>query len=42
MTVRSLTVLLTASFSEEGSNKRTYENKVYAEFLKYIRQVASK
>jgi len=40
--MRTLISLLKATFSEEGSNKRRFENQIYAEFLKYLRQVSSK
>ena len=29
-------------FSEEGSNKRKFENEVYSAFMKYLRKVAGK
>ena len=40
--MRNLISLLKATFSEEESNKRRLENQIYAEFLKYLRQVSSK
>ena len=42
LTVRSLVGLLKPRFSEEGSNRRRFENEIYAQFMKYIRLVASK
>ena len=41
LTVKCLMQLLKPMFSEEGSNKRRFESEIYAEFLKYVRQVAS-
>ncbi|XP_070560094.1 uncharacterized protein [Ptychodera flava] len=41
LTVKKVVTLLTPLFSEEGSNKRTFESKVYSLFLKYLREVAS-
>jgi len=37
-----VTNLLKPEFSEEGSNSRTFENAVYAKFMKYPREAASK
>ena len=43
LTVRRLLHnLLTAQFSEEGSNRRIFENATYEQFVKYVREVASK
>ena len=42
LTVRSLVGLLKPRFSEEGSNRRRFENEIYGQFMKYIRLVASK
>lgn len=42
ITVKQLTQLLKPEFSAEGSNSRSMENKVYAAFIKYLREVASK
>ncbi|KAH3805220.1 hypothetical protein DPMN_133517 [Dreissena polymorpha] len=33
-------MLLQPQFSEEGSNKRSFENKVYGAFTRYLREVA--
>ena len=41
LTFRKLTSILRPSFSEEGSNKRLFENLTYAAFLKYLREVSS-
>lgn len=37
-----LTTLLKPQFSEDGSNSKEMEKKVYAAFLRYLREVASK
>lgn len=42
LTVKQLVHLLKPEFSPEGSNSRSLENKVYAAFVKYMREVASK
>ena len=42
LTLRSFVNLFTPSFSEEGSNKRKFENDVYAVLVIYLRKVASK
>ena len=42
LTVKQLVHLLKPEFSPEGSNSRSLENDVYAAFVKYIREVASK
>ena len=42
MTFRRLTSLLKPVFAEDGSNERTYQNKVYNVFLKYLREAGSK
>ena len=43
LTVRNVTNLIEPEFSEDGSNiSRTLENAVYAKFIKYIREAASK
>ena len=42
LTVKKLVNLFQPVFSEEGSNSRRLEKSVYALFLKYIREVASK
>lgn len=41
LTVKQLVHLLKPEFSPEGSNSRSLENKVYAAFVKYMREVAS-
>ena len=41
MTFRRLVSLLKPVFAEDGSNERTYQNKVYNVFLKYLREVGS-
>ena len=40
-TVPMLIHLLTAKFSEEGSNSLIYEKAVYGRFVKYVKEVAS-
>ena len=42
LTVKNVSNLLKPEFSEEGSNNRTFENAVYAKFMKYLREAASK
>ena len=42
MTFRRLVSLLKPVFAEDGSNERTYQNKVYNVFLKYLREAGSK
>ena len=42
LTFGMLTTILKPQFSSEGSNKNTVEKKVYAAFLHYLREVASK
>lgn len=42
LTLRKLTVLLTPSFSPEGSNRKKFETEVYSLFVKYLREAASK
>ena len=42
LTVKNVTNLLKPEFSEEGSNSRTFENAVYAKFMKYLREATSK
>ena len=41
LTLKRLLLLLKPTFSEEGSNKRMFENNVYSCFVKYARNVAS-
>ncbi|XP_070547220.1 uncharacterized protein [Ptychodera flava] len=41
LTMRKLMHLLKPIFSEEGSNKRTFEDSIYAQYVKYVREVAS-
>ncbi|XP_015777267.1 PREDICTED: uncharacterized protein LOC107355242, partial [Acropora digitifera] len=41
LTVKKVTHLLKPEFSEEGTNSRKFENAVYSQFLKYLREVAS-
>ena len=41
MTFRRLVSLLKPVFAEDGSNERTYQNKVYNVFLKYLREAGS-
>ncbi|XP_028418723.1 uncharacterized protein LOC114544232 [Dendronephthya gigantea] len=41
LTLRSFVNLFKPIFSEEGSNKRKFENDVYAVFVKYLRKVAN-
>ena len=38
----SLVFLLKPVFAEDGTNERTYQNKVYSVFLKYLRETGSK
>ena len=42
MTFRRLVSLLKPVFAEDGSNERTYQNKVYNVFLKSLREAGSK
>lgn len=42
LSMKMLTTLLKPCFSETGSNKRQFENEVYAAFTKYLREAASK
>ena len=42
LSVKMLTNLLKPSFSKTGTNKRRFENEVYAVFTKYLREAASK
>ena len=42
MTFRRLVSLLKPVFAEDGSNERTYQNKVYNVFFKYLREAGSK
>ena len=42
LTLRKVTVLLTPSFSPEGSNRKKFETEVYSLFVKYLREAASK
>ena len=42
LTLRKLTMLLTPSFSPEGSNRKKNETELYSLFVKYLREVASK
>ena len=42
MTFRRLVSLLKPVFAEDGSNERTYQNKVYNVFFKYLRDAGSK
>ena len=42
MKFRRLVSLLKPVFAEDGSNERTYQNKVYNVFLKYLREAGSK
>ena len=41
MTFRRLVSLLKPVFVEDGSSERTYQNKVYNVFLKYLREAGS-
>lgn len=41
LTMKRLLSLLEPVFAEEGSNKRKFQNEIYAYFVKYIREVAS-
>ena len=41
LTLRKLTMLLTPSFSPEGSNRKKFETEVYSLFVKYLREAAS-
>lgn len=41
LTLKRLLLLLKPTFSEEGSNKRMFENSVYSCFVKYARNVAT-
>ena len=41
MTFRGLVSLLKPVFAEDVSNERTYQNKVYNVFLKYLREAVS-
>ena len=41
MTFRGLVSSLKPVFAEDGSNERTYQNKVYKVFLKYLREAVS-
>eukprot|EP00794_Sanderia_malayensis_P001678 gene1678-1871_t len=41
LTLKRLLLLLKPTFSEEGNNKRMFENSVYSCFVKYARNVAS-
>ena len=41
MTFRRLVSLLKPVFAEDGSNERTYQNKVYNVFFKYLRDAGS-
>lgn len=41
LTLKKLLLLLKPNFTEEGSNKRLFENSVYSCFVKYARNVAS-
>ena len=40
LTFRKLTDLLKPEFSVEGSNRRQFEDAVYARFIKYLRRAA--
>ena len=42
MKFRRLVSLLKPVFAEDGFNERTYQNKVYNVFHKYIREAGSK
>ena len=42
MTFQILVSLLKSVFAEHGSIERTYQNKVYNVFLKYLREAGSK
>ena len=42
LTLKKLILLLKPVFAEIGSNSRMYQDAVYAKFLKYLREVASK
>ena len=42
LTLRKLTMLLTPSFSPEGSNRKKFETEVYSLFVKCLREAASK
>lgn len=42
ITLKKMTMILKPLFSAEGSNARKYEGDVYAAFLKYMREAASK
>lgn len=42
LSLKMVTTLLKPNFSESGSNRRRFENEVYAAFTKYLREAASK
>ena len=42
MAFRRLVSLLKSVFAEDSCNERTYQNKVYNVFLKYLREAGSK
>ena len=42
MTFRRIISLLKPNFTEDGSNERLYQNKVYNIFVKYLREASSK
>ena len=42
MTFRRIISLLKPNFTEDGSNERLYQNKVYNIFVKYLREAGSK
>ncbi|XP_052105699.1 uncharacterized protein LOC127738473 [Mytilus californianus] len=41
VTFKMITTILRPEFSEEGSNRRKRENRVYSKFIKYMREAAS-
>ncbi|XP_053383435.1 uncharacterized protein LOC123541168 [Mercenaria mercenaria] len=41
ITMKRITTLLKANFSEEGTNAYMYEKEVYSMFIKYLREVAA-
>lgn len=42
LTIRKLQTLVSPQFSEQGTNQRKFEGEVYSDFIKYLREVASK
>ena len=41
MTFRRIISLLKPNFTEDGSNERLYQNKIYNIFVKYLREAGS-